>query len=239
MESNLSRVPALGTADNNGAATFLNTSNSYGTIYAHNFGTGGTGNALVLITRGQSGTCTIDIGGSVGCTGDLSTNAAVDGAARRVSLYSMQSAENWFEDAGSGQLSNGSASIALDPTFAQTVNTGVEYHVFLTPKGDCEGLYVSNETPQGFEVHELRGGRSSIGFDYRVMAKRAGYENKRLEDVTGLYQRLEEQEQSRQKRIEQRRAARAVSALPVPPATRAIAPSAAAGGAPGPIPLHR
>jgi len=36
--------------------------------------------------------------------------------------------------AGSGELSNGSAHIELDPTFAQTVNAGVEYHVFLTPK---------------------------------------------------------------------------------------------------------
>ena len=52
------------------------------------------------------------------------------------------------------------------------------------PKGDCEGLYVSNETPQGFEVHELRHGQSSIAFDYRIMAKRKGYENVRLADVT-------------------------------------------------------
>ena len=40
----------------------------------------------------------------------------------------MQSAENWLEDAGSGQLSNGSARIELDPGFAQTVNAGVEQH---------------------------------------------------------------------------------------------------------------
>ncbi len=101
--------------------------------------------------------------------------------------------ENWFEDFGSGVLSSGTATIALDSTFIQTVNTGTEYHVFLTSKGDSEGLYVSNETPQGFEVHEQRGGHSNIAFDYRVVAKRTGYENVRLADVTEQYKRQEEE----------------------------------------------
>jgi|ERR1700722_10117642 len=34
------------------------------------------------------------------------------------------------------------------------------------------------------EVHEQSGGTSSIAFDYRMMAKRKGYENVRLEDLT-------------------------------------------------------
>ena len=106
---------------------------------------------------------------------------------RRVSLYAVRSPENWFEDAGSGQLSKGSARIELDPTFAQTVNTGTEYHVFLTPNGNCKGLYVSQKTANSFEVHELGGGSSSIAFDYRIMAKRSGYENVRLADVTEQY----------------------------------------------------
>jgi Chaperone of endosialidase len=32
--------------------------------------------------------------------------------------------------------------------------------ISLTPKGDCEGLNVANETAQRFEVHQLRGGHS-------------------------------------------------------------------------------
>ncbi len=50
------------------------------------------------------------------------------------------------------RLADGVAAIVLGPTFAQTVNTGVEYHVFLTPKGDCQGLYVDGETPAEFEA---------------------------------------------------------------------------------------
>jgi hypothetical protein len=57
-------------------------------------------------------------------------------------------------------------------------------HVFLTPGGDSDGLYVSNKTAQGFDVHEQHGGHSSISFDYRIMVRRVGHENDRLADAT-------------------------------------------------------
>jgi hypothetical protein len=111
----------------------------------------------------------------------------------------MQSPENWMEDFGAGQLSGGVVRVDLDPTFAQTVNAGVEYHVFLTPKGDCKGLYVTNETASGFEVHETGGGKSAVAFDYRIVAKRMGYENVRLADVTeDLRRRAEQRQKMRQ-----------------------------------------
>ena len=34
-----------------------------------------------------------------------------------------------------------------------------------------------------FDVRELHHGSSSAAFDYRIVAKRRGYENKRLEEV--------------------------------------------------------
>jgi hypothetical protein len=74
--------------------------------------------------------------------------------------------------------------VQLESTFAQTVNSGIEYHVFLTPKGDCKGLYVTNESAASFEVRELGGGKASIGFDYRIMAHRRGYETVRMADKT-------------------------------------------------------
>ena len=97
--------------------------------------------------------------------------------------YAIEAPENWFEDAGSGQLSNGSAVIQLENMFGQAVNTGIDYHVFLTPNGDCKGLYVSQKSASSFEVHELGGGTSSIAFDYRIMAKRKGFENIRMADT--------------------------------------------------------
>jgi len=102
---------------------------------------------------------------------------------RVVSLYAMESPSNWFEDFGTAQLHNGRVQVDLDPTYAQTVNTTASYHVFLTPKGDCRGLYVSLQTPGGFEVRELQGGQASIEFDYRVVALRKGYEDLRLQQM--------------------------------------------------------
>lgn len=127
--------------------------------------------------------CLVDTIGDLTCTG--SKSAAVHLPDNRwVRLYAVESPDNWFEDFGSGTLANGAATVNLDPTFAQTVNANVEYHVFVTPKGDSEGLYVANESASGFEVHEQRGGHSNIAFDYRIVGKRKGYENIRLEDVT-------------------------------------------------------
>jgi hypothetical protein len=212
----------LGTGDEAYAAYFVNDSADFPAVLAEN--TGGGGNGLALEALGSSGSCTIDASGNAGCTGEVGADASVDKGARKVSLYAIQSPENWFEDFGSGTLTNGVATVTLDPTFAQTINATNEYHVFLTPKGESEGLYVSHETPQGFEVHEQRGGRSSVAFDYRIVAKRAGYEKQRLEDVTARYQKMREQEEMRRERMQQHRAPRAVSAPPVPPTSGTIAP---------------
>lgn len=97
-----------------------------------------------------------------------------------VKVFSMESPEVWFEDFGSGQLMGGIAVVHLDAKFGQTANLPKGYHVFVTPKGDCKGLFVANETKDGFEVRELGGGQSSIDFDYRIVAHRNGYETMRL-----------------------------------------------------------
>jgi hypothetical protein len=41
-------------------------------------------------------------------------------------------------------------------------------------------VYVSDRTPQSFEVH-LRDGDPSVEFSYRLVAKRLGFEDNRLE----------------------------------------------------------
>jgi len=119
---------------------------------------------------------------ALGDTSAIGTKSAVvplqDGS--MVKLYSVEAPEVWFEDYGSGQLSGGLAAVALDAKFAQTVNASIGYHVFLTPKGDCKGLFVTHETAGGFEVKELGGGGSNVEFDYRIVAHRKGYEKTRL-----------------------------------------------------------
>ena len=94
-------------------------------------------------------------------------------------VYSVESPDVLFEDVGTAQLVDGRAEVTIDPIFAQTVNVEDPYQVFLTPQGDC-GLYVAQKTATSFTVQALDGNRCSIAFDYRIIAKRLGYEDTRL-----------------------------------------------------------
>lgn len=127
--------------------------------------------------------------GDVMVAGDLAVSGTKSSVAtlrdgRRVLLYAVESPENWFEDFGTAQLKDGEAWVPFEGVFAETVNTGsANYHVFLTPNGDCNGLYVAERRPNGFLVREVRRGRSSVGFDYRIVAPRRGLELVRLKEV--------------------------------------------------------
>ena len=70
--------------------------------------------------------------GNLGCTGSVSAVAAIAGGSKKVALNGIASPEHWFEDAGSGQLSSGEAVINIESIYGETVNTGMDYHVFLT-----------------------------------------------------------------------------------------------------------
>lgn len=96
-------------------------------------------------------------------------------------LYCMESPENWFEDFGSGVLVNGQAHIEIDPLFLETVTIdgAHTFHVFLQASGPCGALYVIKGVA-GFDVVEA-GGTSSVPFDYRIVAKRKGFESRRLD----------------------------------------------------------
>jgi hypothetical protein len=113
--------------------------------------------------------------GNVVVTGTLTAgvkNAAVrfpDGSQRV--LHCMESPEHWFEDFGAAKLARGRATVKLDPDFAKVIKRG-DYHVFLTPRGDCRGLYVRSQGGASFEVRELAGGKSSVAFSYRIVGRR-------------------------------------------------------------------
>jgi len=176
------RPALMATADANIAGVLVNNSNVVPGLFVFNAGSGGGSTGAVIVAQSPRGTCSFTGNGDTSCTGTLKSTVkttTADGPAR-VETYAVESAENWFEDAGSAQLASGVAHVNLEPIFGQTVNTDIEYHVFLTPNGDCKGLYVTNKTASGFEVRELGGGRSSIAFEYRIMAKRLGHEKERL-----------------------------------------------------------
>jgi hypothetical protein len=184
----------LATADEGYAAIFANNGSDFTTLQLFN-NAESSSHAPIFLTYGGTfgGQCLIDVSGNLTCSGKLTNVVNAGESGRQVQTYSVQSAENWLEDAGTGQLSGGAGHVDLEPVFGQTVNTGVEYHVFLTPDGDCNGLYVSAKSSGGFDVRELGGGKSNVAFEYRIMAKRSGYEDLRLADVTEQVERQREQ----------------------------------------------
>jgi len=126
--------------------------------------------------------CTVNESGDLVCIGTKSAMVSIQNQTRK--MYAVESPEVWFEDFGSGTLTQGSGWIPIDPLFAATVDLK-DYHVFVTPLGDCRGLYVTKKSADSFEVHELGNGKTNIRFDYRLIAKRRGYESDRLEPVHG------------------------------------------------------
>ena len=58
--------------------------------------------------------------------------------------------------------------------------------VFITPAGDSRGLYVANRTLAGFWVRENQGGRSTLFFDYRIVAHPLHAPNTRLPAVAPM-----------------------------------------------------
>ena len=146
--------------------------NAYGVYYAG--GLGGSG-AMRTIVRTSQGPTAIE---AVTATG------------------------NWIEDFGEGQLVNGRCHIDLDPLFLETVSIDERHpmHVFVQlHEPDCEGVAVDRKV-KGFDVVELKNGISNVSFSYRVVAKRKGFEDSRLdyckaaETDSYLYPELREKE---------------------------------------------
>jgi len=96
-------------------------------------------------------------------------------------MYCQESPENWFEDFGEGRLVNGRCHIELDPLFLETVtiDDGNPMKVFVTPNVDLGSWWVEKDA-DGF-VLRAPAAPAHSPFDYRVVAKRKGFEEKRLD----------------------------------------------------------
>jgi len=97
-----------------------------------------------------------------------------------VKTYGSQAAQPTLEDNGEAQLVNGVARVALDPAFGAAIDRS-NYMVQVTPEGMTRGvLCVTQRTPSGFIVQENMGGRSTVPFSYRLVAKPFGSTAPRL-----------------------------------------------------------
>jgi hypothetical protein len=99
-------------------------------------------------------------------------------------LYAAAQAEPWHEDFGTASLDGIRCRVELDPVFLQTVTIDHDHPlmVFLTQTSGEHVLVRVDKRETGFDIvaqHE-----SNASFDYRVIARRRGAEDARLEDAT-------------------------------------------------------
>jgi hypothetical protein len=129
------------------------------------------------------GLCTIDYNATLACTGgaDFQTLRArhVNSSGVHVLAYASESASATIDDVGTARMVGGVANVPIDRAFASTIDRTSPYHVFVTPLGDAS-LYVAQKTSSGFVVREVHGGRSTLSFDYRIVARPIDAKDDRL-----------------------------------------------------------
>ena len=140
-----------------------------------------TGSEFRIINSSGTTVFSVDESGNVTSAG-TTVNAVETSSGERMEAYAVESTGRWVEDFGTGQMVDGEAVVAIDPLFAETVNLSETYHLTLTPLGDC-GLYVAEKTAATFTVAARDGQSCTLDFDYRIVARRAGSEDVRLESV--------------------------------------------------------
>ena len=95
-----------------------------------------------------------------------------------ITLTCPEAPEPVFQDFGIGQLVDGFAHITIEPDLAININVDQDHplKVYITPEGDCMGVYVTNKSANGFDVVELQGGQSNVPFSWQIVATRANEE---------------------------------------------------------------
>ena len=145
-------------------------------------------NLIELISSTDVNIFYVDDSGNVTITGTIKTGGSCSsGCAKPASTsgyhvvsYAPRESVPTMEDTGEGQLVNGSAYVRIDPALANVIDRTTNYVVLITPEGDSRGLYVTQKTPAGFAVRENQGGRSTLAFGYRIVAKPYGSREPRL-----------------------------------------------------------
>lgn len=95
------------------------------------------------------------------------------------SQYCYETATPMFGDIGTAQTDEtGECYINIDDIFAETVNTGIEYQVFLQKEGQGD-LWIEEKTPTYFTVK----GTENLKFSWEIKAIQRDYEFERLEKI--------------------------------------------------------
>lgn len=105
-------------------------------------------------------------------------NAIVKTTKGWTQINAYETAENYFGDLAKVNTGSGSkVKVMMDSLFLETVNTNVDYHVFVSSYG--AGYAWVSEHSKDYFIIESNVPNLEVG--YEVKAKRLGYENTRLE----------------------------------------------------------
>lgn len=151
-----------------GAVTPIGNGN---TFYGGYFYSGGNVNGSYAYAGARHDGTNYKIIGS----GIVSTIVQGLNANEKKTMFAAEAPEVLFEDYGTGQLVNGSATITIDPVFSKNIHVSAErpLKVFIQLEGDCKGVYVTNKSANGFTVKELQGGNANVPFSWHIVANRA------------------------------------------------------------------
>lgn len=154
------------------------------------FGVTGDRKPLVLSSSAGSKTyCTnsFHVHGNLSCTGTKPAVHETESYGVRA-LYARESPELKFVDEGAARLTDGQATIKLDPMFLETIEPNTEetpWLVMLTPYGDT-GLYVAEMGLDYIVVRERDNGASNVSFAWSLSGFRKGFADKRMEQFDAI-----------------------------------------------------
>lgn len=118
----------------------------------------------------------VTIGGSLSVTGEKNRIIDTENYDTR-KQYCYETATPYFGDIGTAQTDDkGKCYIDIDDIFSETVNTGVEYQVFLQKEGQGD-IWVEEKTDSYFVVR----GTENLKFSWEIKAIQKDYEFERLE----------------------------------------------------------
>ena len=119
----------------------------------------------------------ISLNGNLSVTGTKSRVARTENFSDRL-LYCYETPTPMFGDLGCGKTNDrGIAIVDIDPAFSETINSGIEYQVFLQKEGDGD-IWIAEKDTEFFMVR----GTPNLKFSWELKCIQKHYEHLRLDE---------------------------------------------------------
>lgn len=92
-------------------------------------------------------------------------------------LFCVEGPDVEFVTSGTATLADGEARVTFERLFREAISASVAIKVTATPKGTWSGLYVVDESSEGFTVR-CGAGDTNASFDWVAIGRRKGYEQR-------------------------------------------------------------